>query len=142
MKQPSNKLKVTFLARFVMFVAFSGSIDAWAENEKLEFDSSFLMGPGSSSVDLSRYSDGNIISQGIYDASAYVNNELVNSLKVEFIETGDKRATRICITPKMLSQLHIRLPDEIPAEAVWKKRREHRQLPRPDEDNSAVDSAL
>ena len=33
MKQPSNKLKVTFLARFVMFVAFSGSIDAWAENE-------------------------------------------------------------------------------------------------------------
>lgn len=124
MKQPSNKLKVTFLARFVMFVAFSGSIDAWAENEKLEFDSSFLMGPGSSSVDLSRYSDGNIISQGIYDASAYVNNELVNSLKVEFIETGDKRATRICITPKMLSQLHIRLPDEIPAEAVWKKREE------------------
>lgn len=82
MKQPSNKLKVTFLARFVMFVAFSGSIDAWAENERLEFDSSFLMGPGSSSVDLSRYSDGNIISQGIYDASAYVNNELVNSLKV------------------------------------------------------------
>lgn len=58
----SKNFRVTFLARFIVCTLLPSSFCAWAENETMEFDSSFLMGPGSSQVDLSRYSDGNAIS--------------------------------------------------------------------------------
>ncbi len=120
----SKNFRVTFLARFIVCTLLPGSFCAWAENETMEFDSSFLMGPGSSKVDLSRYSDGNAISPGVYDASGYVNNDLVTTLKVEFIDIAHNGKTQACITPKMLSQLHIRLPDDIPEKAVLVKREE------------------
>lgn len=120
MKQPSKKFRATFLARFVVFTLLSGS--AWAENETMEFDSSFLMGPGSNNVDLSRYSNGNTLSPGVYDASGYVNGDLVTTLKVEFIDIDKNGKTQACITPKMLSQLHIRQPDDLPEKAVLVKR--------------------
>lgn len=120
----SKNFRVTFLARFIVCTLLPGSFCAWAENETMEFDSSFLMGPGSSQVDLSRYSDGNAISPGVYDASGYVNNDLVTTLKVEFIDIAHNGKTQACITPKMLSQLHIRLPDDIPEKAVLVKREE------------------
>ncbi|ECD9610589.1 outer membrane usher protein [Salmonella enterica subsp. salamae] len=122
MTQLSKKFRVTFLARFVVFTLLSGCVSAWAENETLEFDSSFLMGPGSSKVDLSRYADGNVISPGVYDASGYVNNDLVTTLKVEFVDVNKNGKTQACITPRMLSQLHIRLPDDIPEKAILVKR--------------------
>lgn len=62
MKQRSTQFRITFLTRFIAFTLLSGSLSARAENETLEFDSSFLMGPGASQVDLSRYSNGNAIS--------------------------------------------------------------------------------
>lgn len=124
MKQLSKNFRTTFLARFIVFTLLSGSVCAWAENETMEFDSSFLMGPGSSKVDLSRYSDGNAISPGIYNASGYVNNDLVTTLKVEFVDIANNGKTQACITPKMLSQLHIRLPDDLPEKAVLVKREE------------------
>ncbi|VDZ80791.1 outer membrane fimbrial usher protein [Salmonella bongori] len=46
MTQLSKKFRVTFLARFVIFTLLSGSVSAWAENETLEFDSSFFDGAG------------------------------------------------------------------------------------------------
>lgn len=49
--------------------------------------------------------------------SGYVNNDLVTTLKVEFIETA-KGKTQACVTPKMLSQLHIRMPDDLPDNAL------------------------
>lgn len=118
MKQLSNTFRVTFLSRAIVLTLLSGSVCAWAENETLEFDSSFLMGPGSSKVDLSRYSDGNAISPGIYDVSGYVNNDLVSTVKVEFIDAKHDGKTQACITPKILNQLHIRLPDDLPANAM------------------------
>lgn len=124
MKRLSQHFRVTFLARFIVFTLFSGSVCAWAENETMEFDSSFLMGPGSSKVDLSRYSEGNAISPGVYDASGYVNNDLVTMLKVEFVDINKSGRTQACITPKMLSQLHIRQPDDLPENAVLLKREE------------------
>ncbi|MFI7811418.1 outer membrane usher protein [Citrobacter werkmanii] len=124
MKQLSKNFRVTFLARFIVFTLLSGSVCAWAENETIEFDSSFLMGPGSSKVDLSRYSDGNTIAPGFYDVSGYVNNDLVTTLKVEFIDIANNGKTQACITPKILSQLHIRIPDDLPEKALLLKREE------------------
>ncbi|MDM3221080.1 outer membrane usher protein [Citrobacter sp. Cf088] len=117
MKQRSTQFRITFLTRFIAFTLLSGSLSARAENETLEFDSSFLMGPGASQVDLSRYSNGNAFSPGVYEVSGYVNNDLVTTLKVEFIETA-KGKTQACVTPKMLSQLHIRMPDDLPDNAL------------------------
>lgn len=124
MIQLSKNFRVTFLARFIVFTLLSGTVSAWAENETLEFDSSFLMGPGSSNVDLSRYSDGNAISPGVYDVSGYVNNDLVTTLKVEFIDMANTGKAQACITPKILNLLHIRLPDDLPEKAVLVKREE------------------
>jgi P pilus assembly protein, porin PapC len=123
MKMLSKMNRVTTLARLVILTVTSGSISAWAENESLEFDSSFLMGPGSSDLDLGRYSNGNAIAPGTYDVSGYVNNERVTALKVEFIETDkNKGKTQACITPRILNQLHIKLPEDIPPEAILLKR--------------------
>ncbi|WP_213134474.1 outer membrane usher protein [Citrobacter sp. FP75] len=124
MKQSSTPFRIKSLTRFIAFTLLSGSISAWAENETLEFDSSFLMGPGSSDVDLNRYSNGNVISPGRYDASAYVNNDLVTTLKVEFIEV-QKGITQACITPKILSQLHIRMPEDLPENAILLQREDN-----------------
>lgn len=44
----SKNFRVTFLARFIVCTLLPSSFCAWAENEMMEFDSSFLMGPGSS----------------------------------------------------------------------------------------------
>lgn len=112
------------MARIIIWSLLSSSACAWAENENIEFDSSFLMGPGSSSVDLSRFSDGNTIAPGVYDVSGYVNNDLVATLKLEFIDFNKNGKTQACITPRILSLLHIRLPDDIPEKAVLLKREE------------------
>ncbi|ECH9262335.1 outer membrane usher protein [Salmonella enterica subsp. enterica] len=122
MKTLSKNFKVTFLARFVFVTFLSGTGYAWAENETIEFDSAFLMGPGSTNVDLSRYSDGNTIAAGVYDASGYVNNDLITTLKVEFVDIEKNGKTQACITPRMLSQLHIRQPDELGENAILLKR--------------------
>lgn len=121
MNMSSKKFAVSLLARVIMFAVCSSCPLAWAENENVEFDSSFLMGPGSNSVDLSRYTNGNAIAAGLYDVSGYVNNTLVTTLKLEFIDTNNGK-TEACITPKILSQLHVRLPDDMPEDAVWLKR--------------------
>ena len=46
MKQRSTQFRIKLLTRFIAFTLLSGSLSARAENETLEFDSSFLMGPG------------------------------------------------------------------------------------------------
>lgn len=49
------------------------------------------MGGNASSIDVSRYSDGNPTLPGVYDVSIYVNEQPVANLEIPFIAIPDKR---------------------------------------------------
>lgn len=58
--------------------------------ETVEYDSSFLMGSGASSIDISKYSDGNPTPAGTYDVKVFVNDKPISSLSIPFIDIGKK----------------------------------------------------
>lgn len=68
------------------------------------------MGGNASSIDVSRYSDGNPTLPGVYDVSIYVNEQPVANLEIPFIAIPDKKNAQACITLKNLLQLHIKTP--------------------------------
>ena len=78
--------------------------------ETVEYDSSFLMGSGAATIDVSRYTEGNPTPPGIYNVSVFVNDKAVSNLTVPFIDVGTQSAAA-CLTAKSLAQLHIRQPD-------------------------------
>lgn len=80
--------------------------------ERVEFDSSFLMGEGKTAIDISRYADGNPTPPGVYNVNVYVNDKIVTGLEIPFIDIG-KNSAVACITKKNLAQLHINQPQEI-----------------------------
>lgn len=86
----------------------------------VEYDSSFLMGDGATSIDVSRYSDGNPTPVGTYTVRVFVNEKAVASQTIPFIDTG-KKSAEACLTPKNLAQLHIKQPEIVGEKAILKK---------------------
>ncbi len=86
----------------------------------VEYDSSFLMGDGAASIDVSRYSDGNPTPVGTYTVKVFVNEKPVASQTIPFIDVGKKNA-EACLTPKNLAQLHIKQPEIVGEKAVLKR---------------------
>ncbi len=85
--------------------------------ENVEYDSSFLMGSGASTIDISKYSDGNPTPAGTYDVKIYVNDKPVTTKSITFIDIG-KKSAEACLTPKTLAQLHIKQPKTDGADAL------------------------
>ncbi|ECJ2253216.1 outer membrane usher protein [Salmonella enterica subsp. salamae] len=86
----------------------------------VEYDSSFLMGDGAASIDVSRYSDGNPTPAGTYTVKVFVNEKPVASQTIPFIDVG-KKSAEACLTPKNLAQLHIKQPEIVGEKAVLKR---------------------
>ncbi|AXC80303.1 outer membrane usher protein [Salmonella enterica] len=86
----------------------------------VEYDSSFLMGDGAASIDVSRYSDGNPTPVGTYTVKVFVNEKPVASQTIPFIDVG-KKSAEACLTPKNLAQLHIKQPEIVGEKAVLKR---------------------
>lgn len=86
----------------------------------VEYDSSFLMGDGAASIDVSRYSDGNPTPVGTYTVKVFVNEKPVASQTIPFIDVG-KKSAEACLTPKSLAQLHIKQPEIVGEKAVLKR---------------------
>ncbi|ECV3835593.1 outer membrane usher protein [Salmonella enterica subsp. enterica serovar Derby] len=80
--------------------------------ESIEFDETFLMGDGKSSIDISRYADGNPTPPGVYNVSVFVNDKITTNLEIPFIDVG-KNDAEACISKKNLAQLHINQPEKI-----------------------------
>ncbi len=88
--------------------------------ESVEYDSSFLMGAGASSIDISKYSDGNPTPAGTYSVKVFVNNKAVTTQDIDFINVGEKSA-EACLTSKNLAQFHIKQPDINDEKAILRK---------------------
>lgn len=86
----------------------------------VEYDSSFLMGDGAASIDVSRYSDGNPTPVGTYTVKVFVNEKPVASQTIPFIDVG-KKSAEACLTPKNLAQLHIKQPEIVGEKTVLKR---------------------
>lgn len=86
----------------------------------VEYDSSFLMGDGATSIDVSRYSDGNPTPVGTYTVKVFVNEKAVASQTIPFIDI-DKKSAEACLTSKNLAQLHIKQPKIVAEKAILKK---------------------
>lgn len=82
-----------------------------AATENVEYDSSFLMGTGSSTIDVKRYTQGNPTSPGVYNVRVFVNEKSVASLELPFVDIGENSAVA-CITRKNLAQMHIKQPEQ------------------------------
>lgn len=76
-----------------------------ADDEALEFDSSFLVGQ-SAAVDLSRYARGNPTPPGTYTVNIYLNDQMLLSTPVSFIANGTPNSTP-CLTSELLRQLGV-----------------------------------
>lgn len=106
MQQEANVMKTTTstkrhnLTRIAMYcsIMYSG---ATIGAESVEYDPTFLMGGNASSIDVSRYSDGNPTLPGVYDVSIYVNEQPVANLEIPFIAIPDKKNAQACITLKI-----------------------------------------
>lgn len=57
----------------------------------VEYDSTFLMGDGATSIDVSRYSNGNPTPAGTYTVRVFVNEKAVASQTIPFIDIGKKK---------------------------------------------------
>ncbi|WP_442980187.1 FimD/PapC N-terminal domain-containing protein, partial [Salmonella enterica] len=68
--------KKTMLAVCCALFYSQSSISA----ESVEYDSSFLMGSSASTIDISKYSDGNPTPVGTYSVKGFVNENPVSSL--------------------------------------------------------------
>ncbi len=86
----------------------------------VEYDSSFLMGDGAASIDVTRYSDGNPTPVGTYTVKVFVNEKPIASQTIPFIDIG-KKSAEACLTPKNLAQLHIKQPEIVGEKAVLKR---------------------
>lgn len=95
---------------------------AQAANEVVEYDSTFLMGSSASTIDLSRYTEGNPTLAGRYNVSIHINDKPVMQQDIDFIDIADKRSAQACITAKMLIQWHVRTPENSDPEAVLASR--------------------
>ncbi|EEE2001257.1 outer membrane usher protein [Salmonella enterica subsp. enterica serovar Kotte] len=89
-----------------------------AATENVEYDSSFLMGEGASTIDVARYAKGNPTPAGIYDVHTFVNGKSVSNMSIPFIDVGSESAAA-CLTARNLAQLHIKQPEQ---PVVLKKR--------------------
>lgn len=86
----------------------------------VEYDSTFLMGDGATSIDVSRYSNGNPTPAGTYTVRVFVNEKAVTSQTIPFIDIG-KKSAEACLTMKNLAQLHIKSPQNVGEKAILKK---------------------
>ena len=94
--------------------------------ESVEYDSTFLMGSSASTIDISKYADGNPTPAGIYNVKVYVNEKAVATLSIPFIDTG-KKSAQACLTSKNLAQLHIKQPELSGEQAILKKGNEEEE---------------
>ncbi|SUI04058.1 outer membrane fimbrial usher protein [Salmonella enterica subsp. indica] len=121
MSRVSKKCQISQLAWAIACCIMTSGHQAWAE-ESLEFDRTFLMGGAANGIDLDRYANGNATLPGTYDVGVNVNNKTAGNMKLTFIDVGDKRSARACITPSMLMRLHIRQPEYKDNEGILQKR--------------------
>nr|WP_232054966.1 outer membrane usher protein [Leminorella richardii] len=91
--------------------------------EKVEYDSTFLMGSAATSLDLARYSDGNPALAGVHEVSVFINDRPVSIASVEFIDIKD-RGVLACLTPSLLTQLHIKQPGMMDTQWLLKSEQE------------------
>ncbi|BEA02334.1 hypothetical protein VEE15_23170 [Escherichia coli] len=82
-----------------------------AAADTVEYDSSFLMGTGASTIDVKRYAQGNPTPPGLYNVRVFVNGQATSSLEIPFVDIGEASAAA-CITHKNLAQLHIKQPEQ------------------------------
>lgn len=121
MSRVSKKCQITRLAWAIACCILTSSHYARSE-ENLEFDRTFLMGTSANGIDLDRYANGNATLPGTYDVGVSVNNQTAGNMQLTFIDMGDKRSARACITPSMLMRLHIRQPEYKGNEGILQKR--------------------
>lgn len=114
--------KKTMLAVCCALFYSQSSISA----ESVEYDSSFLMGSSASTIDISKYSDGNPTPVGTYSVKVFVNESPVSSLSIPFIDIG-KVSAEACLTQKNLAQLHIKQPEINATNQILKKGEEEDQ---------------
>ncbi|POP41582.1 outer membrane usher protein [Superficieibacter electus] len=84
------------------FATFAAENAAPATEDNIEFNDQFLLNMGST-VDVSRYAQGNPVLPGIYRVKISLNGKNKTTQDVEFKENGTPRATP-CITVMMLRQ--------------------------------------
>ncbi|MCV5591381.1 outer membrane usher protein, partial [Escherichia coli] len=82
-----------------------------AAADTVEYDSSFLMGTGASTIDVKRYAQGNPTPPGLYNVRVFVNGQATSSLEIPFVDIGENSAAA-CLTRKNLAQLHIKQPEQ------------------------------
>ena len=94
--------------------------------DTVEYDSSFLMGTGASTIDVKRYAQGNPTPPGLYNVRVFVNGQPTSSLEIPFVDIGENSAAA-CITHKTrhnftlsnLNSLSLYSPEKVRKRIVW-----------------------
>ncbi|MFM0076901.1 fimbrial biogenesis outer membrane usher protein [Paraburkholderia sediminicola] len=90
--------------------AQSASVDA-AETDKtntaVQFDTTFLRTDPKQTVDVSRFTRGNMVSPGVYSVDLWVNDVRVARQDVRFVASGEDKGARPCFSRQMLETLGV-----------------------------------
>lgn len=99
-----RRLTVALTALMLPCAANAAQSDGAARYAQVEFDSRFLFG---GAMDISRFSQGNVVLPGLYVADVKVNGERVGKLDVLFKAVGGAGHTEPCFSPRELDQLGV-----------------------------------
>ncbi|WP_260862624.1 outer membrane usher protein [Citrobacter sp. Marseille-Q6884] len=105
-----------YLHCIIAMIGSLSPVQALFATESVEFDSTFLVGEHASHLDLSRYKQGNPTPVGQYKTTIYINNKLVTNLIIDFVDVN-KHSAAPCLTVKTLSQLNLKIPENVDNEA-------------------------
>ncbi|HEX3636115.1 MAG TPA: fimbria/pilus outer membrane usher protein, partial [Paraburkholderia sp.] len=73
----------------------------------VQFDTTFLRTDQSQSVDVSRFTSGNLVQPGVYSVDLFVNDVRVARQDVRFVATRDGKSARACFSREMLEKLGV-----------------------------------
>jgi outer membrane usher protein FimD/PapC len=104
-------MSATALLAFAVFGgAQSANVNASENNNggaAVQFDTTFLRTDPKRTVDVSRFSRGNLVSPGIYSVDIWVNETRVSREDVRFVAARDGESATPCFTNKMLQRFGV-----------------------------------
>ncbi|MFM0341105.1 fimbria/pilus outer membrane usher protein [Paraburkholderia fungorum] len=77
------------------------------DDSSVQFDTTFLRTDPKQTVDVARFSRGNMVSPGVYSVDLWVNDIRVARQDVRFLATGEGQTARACFSRQMLETLGV-----------------------------------
>ena len=106
--RPLESHRLTLLARCLLLLSGAHAMGAQA-NENVQFNPAFFPDTGGQHVDISKFSQGNIVLPGSYRTDVYLNGQWVGRETLSFVAVEGQDSAQMCLERDALLRLGIDL---------------------------------